>query len=134
MSVAYELALKLRETSYLRAQPFASPDFVHGPIAIIREGYPVLAIANQGAALPSILEVVREVQSRGAEAVIIGNAPEALEIADVAFPVNPGGEVPEVISPFPSIAAGQILAQTLAVLKGFDPDNPQGLQKVTVTI
>jgi len=134
MSVAYELALKLRETSYLRAQPFASPDFVHGPIAIISEGYPVIAIANRGAVLPSILEVVKEAKSRGAETVIIGNAPEALEIADAAFPVNPGRDVPEVISPFPSIAAGQILAQALAVLKGFNPDRPHGLKKVTITL
>lgn len=134
LAVAYELALKLRETSYLRAQPFASPDFVHGPIAMIREGYPVIAIANQGPALPSVLEVVKEVQARGAEAVIIGNAPEALELANVAFPVGAGDDVPEVISPFPSTAVGQVFSQALAVLKGFDPDHPHGLKKVTITM
>jgi len=134
LSTACELALKLRETSYLRAQSFASPDFVHGPIAIIRQGYPVIAIADRGGVLHSVLAVVKEVRDRGAEAVIIGNAPEALEIADVAFPVNLGMDVPETISPFSSIAVGQIFAHALSVLKGFDPDQPRNLQKVTITM
>lgn len=133
LGTAYELALKMRETSYTRAQPFASPDFVHGPIAIIEAGYPVIAFANSGATLPSVMEVIQKTQARGAEAVVIGNAPEALQIADIAFQVNPDGNVPEVISPFPSIVAGQIFAHSLSVLKGFDPDKPRGLRKVTIT-
>ncbi|HEY3280973.1 MAG TPA: SIS domain-containing protein [Armatimonadota bacterium] len=133
LSIALELALKLRETSYIRAQPFASPDFLHGPIAVIERGYPVIAIANQGAALKTVLEVMEETQRRGAEVVAIGNAPEALDMATIAIPTNPEEEVPEVISPFPSIVAGQILAQAVAVIKGNDPDSPRGLHKVTVT-
>jgi len=133
LATAYELSLKMRETSYIRAQPFASPDFVHGPIAIIEEGYPVIAFANQGAVLPSILEVIAQTQARGAEAVVIGNAPEALHLADIAIPVCPDGNVPEVTSPFPSIVAGQIFAYALALTKGYDPDHPRGLRKVTIT-
>ena len=133
LGTAYELALKMRETSYTRAQPFASPDFVHGPIAIIDEGYPVIAIANSGATLPSVLEVLAQVQARGAEAVVIGNAPEAIALADVAFQLNAGEDVPEVISPFPATVAGQIFAYALSVLKNDDPDHPRGLRKVTIT-
>jgi glucosamine--fructose-6-phosphate aminotransferase (isomerizing) len=133
MSVAYELALKLRETCYIRTQPFASPDFVHGPIAILDEGYPVFAIANEGPALASVMEVLRKSTARGAETVVIGNAREALQRADVAFPVNQQMDVPEVLSPFPAIVAGQLIAHRLSVLKGIDPDQPRGLNKVTVT-
>jgi len=133
LGTAYELALKMRETSYVRAQPFASPDFVHGPIAIIDEGFPVIAFANRGLALPSVITVIKDVQSRGAEAVVIGNAPDALAIADVPIAVSADREIPEVISPFPSIVAGQIFAQALSVLKGYDPDKPRGLHKVTIT-
>jgi len=133
LSTAYEMSLKLRETCYVRAQPFASPDFVHGPIAIIEEGYPVIAFANEGAALPSVLEVIEKVKSRGAEAVVIGNARQALDIADVAFPLETSLEVPEVVSPFPSIVVGQIFAESLSVLRGIDPDAPRGLRKVTIT-
>ncbi|HEY3417502.1 MAG TPA: SIS domain-containing protein [Armatimonadota bacterium] len=133
LSTAYELALKMRETSYTRAQPFASPDFIHGPIAIIDAGYPVIAFANRGPSLPSVMQVIAQTQARGAEAVVIGNAPEALEVADIAFPVNADLDVPEEISPFPAITAGQIFAYALAVVKGLDPDKPRGLKKVTIT-
>ncbi len=133
LATAYELALKLRETSYTRAQPFASPDFVHGPIAIIEAGYPVIAFANQGPTLPSVMSVIEQTQARGAEAVVIGNAPDALRAANVSFSTEAEREVPEVISPFPSILAGQIIAQALSVLKGNDPDTPRGLRKVTIT-
>lgn len=133
MATAYELALKLRETCYIRAQPFASPDFVHGPIAILEEGYPVFAIAMRGAALPSIVTVMRQAQSRGAEVVVFGNAPQAVEAADISFPVLPDHDVPEELSPFTAIVAGQLFAQRLAVVKGVDPDQPRGLKKVTIT-
>ena len=133
MAIAYELGLKLRETCYLRALPFATPDFVHGPIAILGDGLPVFAIANQGSTLPSVLEVLQQSKARGAEVVVIGNAEQALRLADVAFPVNRGQDVPEEISPFPAIVAGQLLAQRLSLLKGIDPDQPRGLNKVTIT-
>ena len=133
LATAYELALKMRETSYVLAQPFASPDFVHGPIAMLAEGFPVIAFANHGATLPSVLDVIAQTQARGAEAVVIGNAPQALQIADIAIQVNEGRDVPEVISPFPSIVAGQIFAWALSLLKGFNPDHPRGLHKVTIT-
>ena len=133
LGTAYEMALKLRETSYIRAQPFASPDFVHGPIAIIQPGYPVIAIANEGATLPSVLEVLSALRTRGAEAVIIGNARAALDVADVAFPINTAQPVPELLSPFPSTVAAQLFAHALAVLKGNNPDKPRGLNKVTIT-
>jgi len=64
----------------------------------------------------------------------IGNAPAALKIADVAFPVNVGLHVPEVISPFAGIVAGQIFTHALSLLKGFNPDQPRNLQKVTITM
>jgi glucosamine--fructose-6-phosphate aminotransferase (isomerizing) len=133
LGTALELALKLRETCNIRAQSFASPDFMHGPIAIVETGYPVIAIANRGPALSSVLDVVGKVRERGAEIVVIGNAPEAQKLADVPFPVNLDRDVPEAMSPFASVAVGQIIACDLAVMKGLDPDRPRGLNKVTVT-
>jgi glutamine---fructose-6-phosphate transaminase (isomerizing) len=131
---SYELALKLRETCYVRAQAYAAPDFLHGPIAILEKGYPVIAFANKGVTLFSMLDVILQAKARGAEVVVIGNAPDALTNADVAFPVNVRQSVPEVISPFPAIVAGQFFSETLSVLKGIDPDKPRGLHKVTITI
>jgi glutamine---fructose-6-phosphate transaminase (isomerizing) len=134
LATAYELALKLRETTYVRAQAYASPDFLHGPIAILSKGYPVFAFANRGATLPSVIEVLELAKGRGAEIIVIGNALDALAMADVQFPVNTLLEVPEVISPFPGIVAGQLISQTLSLLKGIDPDAPRGLHKVTITM
>jgi glucosamine--fructose-6-phosphate aminotransferase (isomerizing) len=133
MAVAYEFALKLRETCYLRSLPFATPDFVHGPIAILDEGFPLFAFANQGPSLPSVLDVINKSKDRGAEVMVIGNVEEALRIADVAFPINLTQQVPEVLSPFPAIVAGQLLAHRLSLIKGIDADQPRGLKKVTIT-
>lgn len=133
LATAYELALKLRETCYIRAQPFASPDFVHGPIAIVEEGFPVIAFANQGLSQASVLDVIAQIQARGAEAVVFGNDHAALQLADIAFPVCPQFSMHEVITPFPSIVAGQLFAHALALIKGVDPDKPRGLHKVTIT-
>jgi glutamine---fructose-6-phosphate transaminase (isomerizing) len=134
LATAYELALKMRETCYVRAQAYASPDFLHGPIAILEKGYPVISFANRGATLDSVIDVISQAKARGAEAVVIGNAPEALKLGDVAIPINLNREVPEVASPFPGIVAGQFFCARLAALKGIDPDQPRGLHKVTVTI
>lgn len=133
LGTALELALKLRETCNVRAQSFASPDFMHGPIAIVETGYPVIAIANRGKALKSVMEVIATVRERGAETVVIGNAPEAQGLANVRFPVDEAGEASEAMSPFAAICVGQTLACALAVMKGMNPDHPRGLNKVTVT-
>lgn len=132
LATALELGLKLRETCYIEAQPFAAPDFLHGPIAVVEKGYPILAIAPPGKVLPSLLQVLDQVKERGGEAVIFGDSPEALERADVGIPIG-GSQLPEYLSPFPAIVAGQIFAHSLAMVRGLDPDAPRGLRKVTIT-
>ena len=134
MATAYELGLKLRETCYIRTQPFASPDFVHGPIAILDEGFPVFAFANEGPVLDSVVDVLEKTRACGAELVVIGNAAAALRLADVPFAINEKISVPEHLTPFPCIIAGQLIAQRLSVLKGINPDQPRGLNKVTITM
>ena len=133
LSTANELALKLRETTYVRAQPFATPDFVHGPIAIIDRGYPVIAHAANGPTLESVMQVIHTSKQRGAEAVVISNNSDALRDADVAIPVCVDMNLPEWMTPFSFITAGQFLARSLSILRGINPDEPRGLSKVTVT-
>lgn len=133
LSTALELSLKLRETSYIQAQPFPSPDFLHGPIAVVERGYPVLAIAPQGRVLPSLVEVIQKAKARGAEAVVFSNSQEALKWGDVGISIGDMPDIPEYLTPFPAIVAGQIFAQALAVTRGLDPDEPRGLRKVTIT-
>jgi glucosamine--fructose-6-phosphate aminotransferase (isomerizing) len=133
LSIAHELALKLREAAYVRAQPYAAPDFLHGPIASLDARQAVLAIAARGRSLPSVHEAMAHARARGAEVVALGNAPEALDAADVGYPVLPDADCPEWLAPVPIMVAGQIFVHALALLKGIDPDRPRGLRKVTVT-
>lgn len=133
VATAHEFALKLRETAYVRVQPFASPDFVHGPIAILENGYPVIVFANEGLVLPSLLEVLAKVRSCGADIIAVGNAPAAWAQADLAIRLTGSSDLPEVLSPFPSALVAQQLAHAISCVKGYDPDQPRGLRKVTIT-
>lgn len=128
---AFELALKLKETSYLLAEPYSPPDFLHGPVAIVDDGFPALLVAPSGATFADMLAFARTLRERGAELLIISDRDEALTLADTPLRLPPG--VPEWLAPIPAIVPGQLLALSLARVKGHDPDRPRGLSKVTLT-
>ncbi len=130
-ATAFETALKLKELTYIMATAYSSADFRHGPIATVTEGLPVLLIMPSGAALDDMLELSRELKERGAELVSISDADSAHTLATTAVPL--GAAVPEWISPITAIVPGQLLSLYLALAKGYDPDAPRGLQKVTRT-
>ncbi len=128
---AFEAALKLKETSYLLAEPYSPPDFLHGPVAIVDEGFPALLIAPGGAAFADMLAFARTLHERGAELIAISDRDELLALArtPLRLPVAP----PEWLAPLTAIVPAQLLALHLARTKGHDPDRPRGLSKVTRT-
>jgi glucosamine--fructose-6-phosphate aminotransferase (isomerizing) len=128
---AFELALKLKETCYLLAEPYSPPDFLHGPVAIVDDGFPALLVAPSGATFADMLAFARTLRERGAELLIISDRDEALALADTPLRLPP--DVPEWLAPIPAIVPGQLLALSLARVKGLDPDRPRGLSKVTLT-
>jgi glutamine---fructose-6-phosphate transaminase (isomerizing) len=128
---ALETALKLSETSYLRAHPYSAADFLHGPIAVVGEGYPCLLFAPSGRGYPAMLEVADELQQRQGELLVISDEQGILERATTPLPMPSG--VPEFLTPLVGIVAAQLFAYHLARVKGRDPDNPRGLKKVTRT-
>ncbi len=128
---AFELALKLKETCYLMAEPHSPPDFLHGPVAIIDDGFPALLLAPSGAAFADMLAFAKALRDRGAELLIISDNEEALALADTPLRLPAG--IPEWLAPLPAIVPGQLLAMSLATVKGYDPDQPRGLTKVTLT-
>ncbi|HSH82724.1 MAG TPA: SIS domain-containing protein [Herpetosiphonaceae bacterium] len=130
-ATAFETALKLKELTYIMATAYSSADFRHGPIATVTEGLPVILIMPSGAALDDMLELSRELKERGAELVSISDADSAHTLATTAVPL--GAAVPEWLSPITAIVPGQLLSLYLALAKGYDPDAPRGLQKVTRT-
>lgn len=127
-----EAALKLSETCYIVAKPYSGADFQHGPIAAIDEGFPVFLYAPPGKGYDSLLELTSRLDEDGAEMIIISSEDEILSRA--ATPVKLPVEVDEIFSPLVYVVAGQLFAQYLSVTKGYNPDQPRRLSKITRTM
>lgn len=130
-STAFEIALKLKETSYLAAEPYSPADFLHGPIALLNPGYPAIIVAPSGVTFDHLTKFSHELREKGASLITISDRDEALEQAQVPLKIPAG--VPEWLSPITAIVPGQLLAVHLSIARGIDPDSPRGLRKVTST-
>ena len=130
-ATAQESALKMIETSYLLAKAYSMADFLHGPIAMVSEGFPCLLYAPDGRAYPSMVELALKLREREAELVVFARAEEIRGIATRALTVPV--EMDERLSPLLYIVPGQLWACHLAVARGHNPDKPRGLSKVTLT-
>ncbi len=128
---AFELALKLKELTYTLAEPYSSADFLHGPLALIENGFPVLVIAPTGVMLPEMRDFIQVLRQREAEPVVISDDAETLALGRIALPLK--ASLPEWLSPITAIVPGQLLAMYLAHARDYDPDHPRGLRKVTET-
>ena len=131
-ATSFELALKLKELTYIMAPAYSSADFRHGPIATIESGVPVFLFMPAGATYDDMLDLAIELKRREAELLIISDSEQALSLARTALPICPG--VPEWLTPLITIIPGQLFALNLALTKGLNPDVPRGLQKVTKTL
>lgn len=131
-ATAFEIALKLKELTYMVAESYSSADFRHGPIAIVEGGFPVLSIAPTGAALDHVASLIADLEARGAELLIVSDREALLEKA--RLPLRLPVTVEEWLSPILCVLPGQLLALHLALAKDVDPDNPRTLQKVTSTL
>lgn len=130
-ATAFELALKLKELTYTVAEPYSSADFMHGPLAMVDPGFPVIVIAPSGKILPELTAFCRTLKDRGAELIIVSDHSAALGLARVPLQLPP--DVPEWLSPLTSIVPGQLFAMYLSHARDIDLDRPRGLRKVTET-
>ncbi|MEI2617814.1 MAG: SIS domain-containing protein [Thermomicrobiales bacterium] len=130
-ATACEVALKLKETSYVVAEPFSSADFQHGPIAVIEAGFPVILVAPSGEAFPDVAQLIARLNDLGAEIITITDQADVVSESGIVLPLAPA--VPEWLSPIVAVAPGQLLALAQTELRGFNPDQPRGLTKVTFT-
>jgi glucosamine--fructose-6-phosphate aminotransferase (isomerizing) len=128
---AFELALKLKELTYTIAEPYSSADFLHGPLALIENGFPVIVIAPSGVMLPEIGDFLQVLRQREAEPVVISDDAATLALGRIALPLK--ASLPEWLSPLTAIVPGQLFAMYLAAARDYDPDHPRGLRKVTET-
>lgn len=124
-ATAFELALKLKETALLLAEPYSAADFLHGPVALARRGLLGIVLSPPGARAAVELESLAvRLAAQGAGVLRIGPS------GHNRIPVP---EVPELFSPLVAILPGQLLALHLALARGLDPDAPPGLRKITET-
>jgi glucosamine--fructose-6-phosphate aminotransferase (isomerizing) len=130
-ATAFELALKMKELTYSIAEPYSSADFLHGPLALIDEGFPVIVVAPSGKMLPEMDEFMRTLRQRQAEIIAISDDLDTLALARI--PLTLPAPVPEWLSPITAIIPGQMLAMNLAHARDFDVDSPRAIQKVTET-
>jgi glucosamine--fructose-6-phosphate aminotransferase (isomerizing) len=130
-ATAFEAALKAKELAYVAVEPYSSADFQHGPIALIDTGFAAVVINAAGAVSREVEDLLRTIRERGARPVVISNVPSSLALAAAPIPIP--ADVPEWLSPIAAIVPGQLLAFHLSRLRGFDPDAPRGLKKVTKT-
>jgi glucosamine--fructose-6-phosphate aminotransferase (isomerizing) len=131
-STAFELSLKLKEMTYTVVEPYSSADFLHGPLALIAQGFPVITVAPSGKMLPEMKGFMATARERGAELIVISDDAEALGMGRVALALPAG--VPEWLSPICAIVPGQLLAMHLSHTRDYDPDRPRALHKVTETL
>ena len=130
-STAFEVALKMKETSYLVAEPYSPADLLHGPVAMIDRGFPVLLVAPSGRVLSDVAQLASQLEQRSAELLAISDDAGVLGRARVGLPLPAG--MPEWVSPMVAVVPGQMFAVALARARGLDPDQPRGLRKVTET-
>ncbi len=130
-ATSHEVALKIKETSYVVAEAYSSAEFLHGPIAVVEEGFPAILIAPSGAVYDDVADLYDTLSSRNAKLVAISDRTDLLNHASAALPLP--SDIPEWLTPIVAIVPGQLWALALAQAKGFDPDHPRGLSKVTRT-
>jgi len=128
---AHEIALKIRELAGLVVEPYSPADLMHGPIAAIRSGWPVVVVAPTGPAYETVASLVPALQERLARLVVVSDVDELLLAAHTPLPLVRG--VPEWLSPLTAVIPGQLAAMTLAEQRGIDVDRPHGLHKITLT-
>lgn len=130
LATAFEVALKVKETCGVLADPYSSADLLHGPVALLQEGVPVMVVQPGSARFDDLDALVELAAARGARLITITDRASAVA-AEATLAMPPGG--PEWLSPLVAVVPGQMWAQALAAARGLSADAPAGLSKVTLT-
>jgi glucosamine--fructose-6-phosphate aminotransferase (isomerizing) len=131
LATAEELALKLTETSYVMARAWSAADFLHGPIAIAEDRFPLILVESPGPTLADTRQLAARLHSSGCHVRQLADGTDRLPDATSAILFNSG--LPEALTPLSLAIAAQLLAYHLALARGRDPDRPRSLKKVTQT-
>jgi glucosamine--fructose-6-phosphate aminotransferase (isomerizing) len=130
--IALEGALKLKELSYLHAEGYPAGEMKHGPIALVEDGFPIVAVALDTPTRGKLLGNLMEVKARGAVVIAVAerDSEEVEQVADLVLPVP---RVHPLLQPVVAVLPLQLLAYNVAVELGLDVDQPRNLAK-SVTV
>lgn len=126
--VTREASLKLKETAGLHAEAFSAAEVRHGPMTLVRDGFPVLAFSQDDDTRPDLVELADSFAGRGARVMLAGGEPGPGVTRLPVIAEHPA------IEPILMIQSFYRLAAEVAVARGFDPDTPPFLNKVTETV
>ena len=130
--IAMEGALKLKEISYIHAEGYPAGELKHGPLALVDDDMPVVAVAPNGDLLEKLHSNLQEVKARGGQLIVFATEnsrfKEELGVTVVKLP-----EVNPLLAPIVYVVPLQLLSYHVAVLKGTDVDQPRNLAK-SVTV
>ena len=130
--IAMEGALKLKEISYIHAEAYAAGELKHGPLALIDENMPVVAVAPNDELQEKLKSNLEEVRARGGKLYVFADAESGLQSDDETMVLNVA-PVNSIIAPILYVVPLQLLAYHVALLKGTDIDKPRNLAK-SVTV
>ncbi|PMQ02160.1 MAG: glucosamine--fructose-6-phosphate aminotransferase [Dictyoglomus sp. NZ13-RE01] len=130
LASALEMSLKLKETSYILAEPYSTADFLHGPLALVSFGFPIFMFIPKGESLTTSYETLKILEEKEVDIFLFSNE-EALNQKYNGFYIS--SEIPESLTPLLFILPAQFFTYFLTIIKGLDPDNPRYLRKVTIT-
>jgi glucosamine--fructose-6-phosphate aminotransferase (isomerizing) len=130
--IALEGALKLKEISYIHAEGYPAGEMKHGPIALIDENMPIVAVATRNAVYDKVVSNLQEVKARDGKLIVIcDEGDEAMKnLADEVIEVP---AAPEGLQPILTVVPTQLLAYYIALRRGCDVDQPRNLAK-SVTV
>ncbi|WP_319532628.1 SIS domain-containing protein [uncultured Cohaesibacter sp.] len=128
LGIAYETALKAKETAGLHAEGFSSAEIMHGPARLVSNGFPVIAYVQKDAAFDLGKKAVERLDEMGAHTAVFSS--EALGSCPVVVPSTGCGLIDPLVSLLPFYRMIELVTRKL----GFDPDKPAHLKKVTETI
>ena len=128
-AIAMEGALKLKEISYIHAEAYAAAELKHGPLALVDEDMPVIAVAPSNELLDKLKSNLHEVRARGGKLYVFADPQAEMKSEDGITVIRMPAHATELQSPTVFAIPMQLLAYHVAVLKGTDVDQPRNLAK-----
>lgn len=132
-AIAHEAALKMKEISYIHAEAYAAGEMKHGPIALIDESVPIIAIAPRDHLFEKTVSNIQEAAARGGKIIALSDAEGIAAIGNIVSESIALPTVHPLVTPILYAVPAQLLAYHTAVLKGTDVDQPRNLAK-SVTV